>query len=994
MNKHAAPEFAMSFTQDAVLLERREGLDWQPLGQAPFSEGNVAAKLNALRGDHGHGSSELDTVLVIPDDQILYTRLTASPGADVPAAIGRALEGMTPYKAEELAFDWCPDEDGRIDSLRVAAVARKTLEEAEDFARVQGFRPSGFMARPGDERFDGQPDFGASELAQQERSVPPFSKPDLQQAAVTSDRIEIAEPEDKQPVISRIPPHYVMPEPAAAADAEPAFPKEAIEVDATSSEEPETDDSNHGAGAPAVIRHGDRRPGPVPAGLSPRAKAIHAKAAEARNRRNDADASDPVKAGGLLQRWQNSPPSTLTIMIGLLVAVMLVALLFLGGSPGNGPQTTETPASQAETGELAEADRTASDQTVPTEPDSQATADPQIEPVEQDGTEQAATAPDARPEDATAQDSAANDPANTDPDMSEDASQDALTAALTEALQDTNAAEQIANPSGTEEVEDGVSPETEASPESQSQPQILQGEAAQIASGQAVERAVAAAPAAEPADASTETASAPVEPSEPATAEPAAQQLSSSARPPRAAPQQAQTPASNDQRPTVPANPQPYEQRTEPAPQQVTGQRPPSRPAATSTAPATTPTATSEEPAPQPATTAPPETATSSTPSPGPSPRPPVRPDDLTFLEEGSTTDDENDTRLTRSEQLFLEGLLRDLRTAQAGSTGLSETEHGAVIRLAQARPQRKPVSVAGPSQDAVRDAVADALTSSERPESRADADGGGGSSGGGGGASLAGLDHSSRPAERPGSVAARAESGSDPGDPSLSKAAVEDAIASAVENSTASPGAVALTALTSSAIPPRRGDATPSAPTADDLRSAAKEQEAERAREAALAEQRRQDAELQAQAEARARERAAADARAEAQARAQAEARARAQAEAEARAAAARQQQYTPPEAEKEPEVASQIPAGRTPSSVASAATVKDGIRINRTQIIGTIGAGKASRALVRLSNGKIITLRLGDKINGGKITEIGNSRITYVEGGRTKQLSVLSGQ
>ncbi|RNF33086.1 hypothetical protein A7A09_019095, partial [Paracoccus methylarcula] len=129
-------------------------------------------------------------------------------------------------------------------------------------------------------------------------------------------------------------------------------------------------------------------------------------------------------------------------------------------------------------------------------------------------------------------------------------------------------------------------------------------------------------------------------------------------------------------------------------------------------------------------------------------------------------------------------------------------------------------------------------------------------------------------------------------------------------------------------------------------------------------------------------------------QARAAAEARARAQAEAEARAAAARQQQYTPPEAEKEPEVAKQISAGRTPSSVASAATVKDGIRINRTQIIGTIGAGKASRALIRLSNGKVITLRLGDKINGGKITEIGNSRITYVAGGRTKQLSVLSGQ
>ena len=33
-------------------------------------------------------------------------------------------------------------------------------------------------------------------------------------------------------------------------------------------------------------------------------------------------------------------------------------------------------------------------------------------------------------------------------------------------------------------------------------------------------------------------------------------------------------------------------------------------------------------------------------------------------------------------------------------------------------------------------------------------------------------------------------------------------------------------------------------------------------------------------------------------------------------------------------------------------------------------IGAGKASRALVRLSNGRVLTLRLGDKINGGTAT------------------------
>ena len=57
-------------------------------------------------------------------------------------------------------------------------------------------------------------------------------------------------------------------------------------------------------------------------------------------------------------------------------------------------------------------------------------------------------------------------------------------------------------------------------------------------------------------------------------------------------------------------------------------------------------------------------------------------------------------------------------------------------------------------------------------------------------------------------------------------------------------------------------------------------------------------------------------------------------------------------------------------------------------------IGAGKASRALVRLSNGRVLTLRLGDRINGGTITDIGDSRITFVKGGQQQALSVLGGR
>ncbi|MDN5569275.1 MAG: hypothetical protein L0G27_11125, partial [Paracoccus sp. (in: a-proteobacteria)] len=281
MNQHAAPpEFAMSFTQEAVQLERRDGPEWRPLGQARFSGDDLATVLNALRDQAGGKGGDLDTVLVIPDDQVLYTILTVPFGSDTPATIARALEASTPYKAEDLIFDWCPAVNGDIETLRVAAVARRTLQEAEDFARAQGFRPSGFQARPDDDRFQGQPDFGTSRLAQEQFDRRPFSDPDLSQARVTAPFIEPATiaaadviaaadifDEPASPVIvSRIPAHVVI-QPAP----KPAAP-------AATGVTPVANPAAPAAGAASVIRHGQS--GPLTAQrLSPRAEAVHNRAA-------------------------------------------------------------------------------------------------------------------------------------------------------------------------------------------------------------------------------------------------------------------------------------------------------------------------------------------------------------------------------------------------------------------------------------------------------------------------------------------------------------------------------------------------------------------------------------------------------------------------------------------------------------------------------------------------------------------------------------------
>ncbi|TGN31827.1 hypothetical protein E4L95_23755, partial [Paracoccus liaowanqingii] len=49
----------------------------------------------------------------------------------------------------------------------------------------------------------------------------------------------------------------------------------------------------------------------------------------------------------------------------------------------------------------------------------------------------------------------------------------------------------------------------------------------------------------------------------------------------------------------------------------------------------------------------------------------------------------------------------RDLRTAQAGNAPMTEAERAAVFQLADARPMRKPTSVAAPTQRAAQDMVA-----------------------------------------------------------------------------------------------------------------------------------------------------------------------------------------------------------------------------------------------------------------------------------------------
>ena len=158
------PNFALSLSFDGIRLLHRAAGGWHLLGEVSVSDPALTEALAALR-DAGAAtnSGPLYTKLIIPDEQIRYLSIQ-TPGQDDAArkeAARSALEGATPYPVDALAFDISPDQD----TTHLAAVARETLQEAEEFAQQHGFAPVSFVAAGIGADFLGEPFFGPSEHA-------------------------------------------------------------------------------------------------------------------------------------------------------------------------------------------------------------------------------------------------------------------------------------------------------------------------------------------------------------------------------------------------------------------------------------------------------------------------------------------------------------------------------------------------------------------------------------------------------------------------------------------------------------------------------------------------------------------------------------------------------------------------------------------------------------------------------------------------------------
>ncbi len=87
---------------------------------------------------------------------------------------------------------------------------------------------------------------------------------------------------------------------------------------------------------------------------------------------------------------------------------------------------------------------------------------------------------------------------------------------------------------------------------------------------------------------------------------------------------------------------------------------------------------------------------------------------------------------------------------------------------------------------------------------------------------------------------------------------------------------------------------------------------------------------------------------------------------------------------------VAPKIPSS---ASVARQATLNNAINLRRLNLIGVYGTPANRRALVRLPSGRYRKLKVGDRIDGGKVIAIGDSELRYQKKGRNIVLKMPKG-
>ncbi len=247
------PNFALSLSMDGIALLHRAAPGWQLVGEVSLDSPDLAGDLARLRDTAARiDPSPMRCKLVVPNDQIRYMTLDTGSVSDARrrALVESALEGATPYELDELSYVIAVNGD----VTQIAAVARETLAEAESFAESHGFGPVAFVAIPDRAKFVGEPYFGRCAVADGLIGATETVERDLLVIQVTG-RAEIPAPTpDPIPEPVQDPSfasHRPAPLPPADVDADVD-----LDVDVAKTDAPDT--------SPQMPSFGSRRAAPVP----------------------------------------------------------------------------------------------------------------------------------------------------------------------------------------------------------------------------------------------------------------------------------------------------------------------------------------------------------------------------------------------------------------------------------------------------------------------------------------------------------------------------------------------------------------------------------------------------------------------------------------------------------------------------------------------------------------------------------------------------------
>ncbi|SPJ23947.1 hypothetical protein [Palleronia abyssalis] len=170
-------DYALDFTPEGVRLLKGSGKDQIVMGEVALNDPHFETRLEDLRKEVEAETGEpVSPALLIPHSEILFhtMNLGDEDDAEREAKVRSELEGLTPYRIDDLVYDWKSISKTQV---QVAAVARDTLDEADGFAAHNGFGPGPFTTHPKAGAFRGQPDFGASARPAPKPLVEPEPEP-------------------------------------------------------------------------------------------------------------------------------------------------------------------------------------------------------------------------------------------------------------------------------------------------------------------------------------------------------------------------------------------------------------------------------------------------------------------------------------------------------------------------------------------------------------------------------------------------------------------------------------------------------------------------------------------------------------------------------------------------------------------------------------------------------------------------------------------------